>query len=175
MLSQSHGLGVRRVFGRFSGSGAGRHRPGIGQGVFLGTYEKQLDGKRRLQIPQELRSAPGVELGVFCFLAIADDCLEAGGDELTQLYVQRIEALPFGSAERDALEEAFYGGQRQLAYDGGGRIVLPEALCQAAGLSDDVVVVGKGRRFQIWDRARWQARATASRALAARTLKGEGV
>ena len=50
--------------------------------MFLGTYEKQLDGKRRLQIPQEFRTAvSGVELGVFCLLSVTDDCLEAGGDE----------------------------------------------------------------------------------------------
>ncbi len=141
--------------------------------MFLGTWEKQLDGKRRLQIPQEFRTAvSGVELGVYCLLAVTDDCLEAGGDALTELYEQRIEALPFGSEERDALEEAFYGGQRQLAYDGGGRITLPEALCEAAGLTTDVVVVGKGRRFQIWDRARFVERNPGRRALAGRVLKG---
>ncbi|MFJ6024828.1 division/cell wall cluster transcriptional repressor MraZ [Brevundimonas sp. NPDC092305] len=141
--------------------------------MFLGTWEKQLDGKRRLQIPQEFRTAvSGVELGVYCLLAVTDDCLEAGGDALTELYEQRIEALPFGSEERDALEEAFYGGQRQLAYDGGGRITLPESLCEAAGLTSDVVVVGKGRRFQIWDRARFVERNPGRRALASRVLKG---
>ena len=141
--------------------------------MFLGTWEKQLDGKRRLQIPQEFRTAvSGVELGVYCLLAVTDDCLEAGGDALTELYEQRIEALPFGSEERDALEEAFYGGQRQLAYDGGGRITLPEALCEAAGLTTDVVVVGKGRRFQIWDRSRFVERNPGRRALASRVLKG---
>lgn len=141
--------------------------------MFLGTYEKQLDGKRRLQIPQEFRTAvSGVELGVFCLLSVTDDCLEAGGDALTELYEQRIEALPFGGEERDALEEAFYGGQRQLAYDGGGRITLPESLCEAAGLNADVVVIGKGKRFQIWDRARFLERNPGRRALADRVLKG---
>ena len=51
--------------------------------MFLSTYEKQLDGKRRLLIPQEFRTADnGAEHGVFCFFALADDCLEAGGDRL---------------------------------------------------------------------------------------------
>ena len=145
----------------------------MGRVVFLGTYEKQLDGKRRLQIPQEFRTAAtGVEHGVFCLLSLTDDCLEAGGDALTALYLQRIEALPFGSERRDALEEAFYGGQRALTYDGGGRITLPESLCQDAGLSDDVVIIGKGQRFQIWDRARFEARRAPKRALARDTMAG---
>jgi MraZ protein len=142
-----------------------------GQGVFLSTYEKQLDGKRRLLIPQEYRTAQnGAETGVFCFHSITADCLEAGGDKLMAEYVARIEALPFGSEARTALEEAFYAGQRPLAYDGGGRITLPESLCEDAGLTEDVVIVGLGPRFQIWDRARWQARKARSRELARQAL-----
>lgn len=141
--------------------------------MFLGTYEKQLDGKRRLLIPQEFRTAEnGAETGVFCFLSITDDCLEAGGAPLMAEYVARIEALPFGSEERTALEEAFYAAQRPLAFDGGGRITLPEGLCEDAGLGEDVVIAGMGSRFRIWDRARWQARKTASRQAAKGVLTG---
>ena len=87
----------------------------------------------------------------------------------------RIEALPFGSDKRTALEETFYAGQRPLSYDGGGRITLPESLCQDAGLGEDVVIVGLGPRFQIWDRARWNARRDARRALARQVMNGEAV
>ena len=55
--------------------------------MFLSTYEKQLDGKRRLLIPQEFRTAEnGAEHGVFCFPSIEADCLEAGGDKLFAEY-----------------------------------------------------------------------------------------
>ena len=139
--------------------------------MFLSTYEKQLDGKRRLLIPQEYRTAQNrAEARVFCFLSITADCLEAGGDKLMAEYVARIEALPFGSEARTALEEAFYAGQRQLTYDGGGRITLPESLCEEAGLGEDVIIAGMGPRFQIWDRARWQGRKPGSRDLARRVL-----
>lgn len=144
----------------------------MGQGVFLGTYEKQLDGKRRLQIPEEFRTAAnGAETGVFCLQSPTDDCLEAGGEALMAEYVARIQALPFGSDERTALEETLYGGQRVLAYDGGGRITLPASLCQDAGLDGEVVIVGMGEKFRIWDRAAWNARRPGSRALAGRVLK----
>ena len=143
--------------------------------MFLGTSEKQLDGKRRLLIPQEFRTADnGADLGVFCFFSVESDCLEAGGDKLMAEYVAMIEALPFGDDWRTALEETVYGGQKQLAYDGGGRITLPESLCQDAGLGDDVVITGMGARFRIWDRARWNERKAARRALARDVMSGEG-
>ena len=147
----------------------------LGQGVFLSTYEKQLDGKRRLLIPQEFRTAEnGAEHGVFCFFSIESDCLEAGGDKLMAEYVAMIEELPFGDDVRTALEETFYAGQRPLSYDGGGRITLPEHLCQDAGLGEDVVIVGLGSRFQIWDRARWNARRDERRALARQAVRERG-
>lgn len=140
--------------------------------MFLSTYEKQLDGKRRLLIPQEFRTTDnGAEHGVFCFFSVESDCLEAGGDKLMAEYVDLIEALPFGDEWRTALEETVYAGQKPLAYDSGGRITLPEGLCQDAGLGDDVVIVGLGSRFQIWDRAVWTARKEERRMMARQALR----
>lgn len=139
----------------------------MGQGVFLSTYEKQLDGKRRLLIPNDFRTAEnGAAGGVFIFPSIEADCLEAGGDRLFAVYAEMIEALPFGSEERSALEWQVMGEQVRLAYDSGGRITLPEALCAEAGLGDTVVIVGLNDRFQIWSREKWAARRAEQRALA---------
>lgn len=143
--------------------------------MFLSTFEKQLDGKRRLLIPGEYRTADnGAETGVFCFPSIESDCLEAGGDKLMADYVALIEDLPFGDDYRTALEETVFAGQKPLSYDAGGRITLPETLCEEAGLSEDVVIVGLGRRFQIWDRARWEARRPERRKLARDAMREMG-
>lgn len=132
--------------------------------MFLSTYEKQLDGKRRLLIPNDYRTVEnGAEARVFCFPSVEADCLEAGGDHLFNMYAEMIRALPFGSAQRSALEWSVLGEQTRLAFDGGGRITLPEALCEDAGLGEQVVIVGLGDRFQIWDRARWAERRAAMR------------
>lgn len=99
--------------------------------MFLSTYEKQLDGKRRLLIPQDYRTADnGAESAIFIFPSIEADCLEAGGDRLFAVYAEMIRALPFGSAERSALEWQVMGEQTRLNFDSGGRITLPEALCE---------------------------------------------
>lgn len=135
--------------------------------MFLATYEKQLDGKRRLLIPQEFRTAEnGAETGVFCFPSIEADCLEAGGDKLFATYRDVIESLPFGDVYRSALEAAIYGEQKPLAYDSAGRITLPEYLCEEHGLTDTVVLFGVGERFQIWNKARWTAYRAEQRQLA---------
>ena len=120
--------------------------------MFLSTFEKQLDGKRRIVVPQEYRAlASGPFDGVFCFPSIEADCIEAGGKALFDRYQALIEELPFGDPLRSALETSIYGGACQLSFDTAGRITLPDALCQDFAISDWVAVVGLGDRFQIWE------------------------
>ena len=147
----------------------------MGQGVFLSTYEKQLDGKRRLLIPQEFRTAEnGAEHGVFCFPSIEADCLEAGGDKLFAEYRAVIESLPFGDPYRSALEASIFGEQKPLSYDAAGRITLPEHLCAEVDLSDTVVIYGVGERFQIWNKDKWAAHRAEQRRMAREGLKQFG-
>ena len=136
--------------------------------MFLSTFEKQLDAKRRIVVPQEFRTlATGAFGGVVCFPSIEADCIEAGGKALLDQYQELIGELAFGDPLRSALETSIYGGACQLAFDTAGRITLPDALCQEFGIDDWVAVVGLGDRFQIWAREAFRAHRTGQR-LAAR-------
>ncbi len=61
-----------------------RTQRGDGTGpVFLSTFEKQLDNKRRIVVPMDFRAAAaGPFGGVFCFPSIEADCIEGGGKPL---------------------------------------------------------------------------------------------
>lgn len=152
------------------GDVAGRRPTWIWRGsasVFLSTFEKQLDSKRRIVVPQEFRAAvSGMFDGIFCFPSIEADCLEAGGKALFDRYTGVIEELPFGDPIRSALEVSVLGGMAKLSFDTAGRITLPDHLCEMCGLTDWVAVVGMGERFQIWSREAFQAHRAAQRDLA---------
>ncbi|MCR5881000.1 division/cell wall cluster transcriptional repressor MraZ [Phenylobacterium sp. J367] len=135
--------------------------------MFLSTFEKQLDAKRRIVVPQDFRAlAAGPFDGVFCFPSIEADCIEGGGKALFDRYNGVIEELEFGDPLRSALETSVLGGMARLSFDTAGRITLPETLCEMFGLTDWVVVVGMGDRFQIWQREAFQAHRAAQRELA---------
>jgi MraZ protein len=135
--------------------------------MFLSTFEKQLDAKRRIVVPQEFRAlAAGPFDGVFCFPSIEADCIEGGGKALFDRYMGVIDELEFGDPLRTALETSVLGGMARLSFDTAGRITLPESLCEMFGLTDWVVVVGLGDRFQIWSRDAFQAHRAAQRELA---------
>jgi MraZ protein len=121
--------------------------------VFLSTFEKQLDAKRRIVLPVEFRAlVAGPFDGVFCFPSIEADCIEGGGQALFESYRGVIDELPFGDPVRTALETMVLGGMAKMQFDSAGRIILPETLCQKFGIEDWVTVVGMGDRFQIWSR-----------------------
>lgn len=135
--------------------------------MFLSTFEKQLDSKRRLVVPQEFRAAvSGPFDGIFCFPSIEADCLEAGGKALFDRYQAVIDELPFGDPVRSALETSVLGGVARLSFDTAGRITLPDVLCDMFGLTDEVTIVGLGERFQIWSRDAFQAHRATQRELA---------
>jgi MraZ protein len=135
--------------------------------VFLSTFEKQLDSKRRIVVPQDFRALAAGPFGaVFCFPSIEADCIEGGGKPLFDQYKSVIDDLPLGDPLRLPLETVVYGGMHELAFDTAGRITLPEALCEAFDLTDWVALVGLGDRFQIWERDAFRAHRAQQRHLA---------
>lgn len=150
------------------GCGAARRGGELGRGgMFVSTFEKQLDAKRRIVVPQEFRAlASGPFDGIICFPSIEADCIEGGGKALLDRYLGVIEELDFGDPLRSALETSILGGMAKMSFDTAGRVTLPETLCDMFGLSDWVVVVGMGDRFQIWEREAFQAHRSAQREIA---------
>ena len=139
--------------------------------MFLSTFEKQLDSKRRIVVPQEFRAAAASSFdGVFCFPSIEADCIEGGGKALFDSYAALIDEFPFGDPTRTALETSIMGGMVQLSFDTAGRITLPESFCEMFGLTDWVTIVGLKDRFQIWSRPAFQARIEGQREAARQAL-----
>lgn len=135
--------------------------------MFLSTFEKQLDAKRRIVVPQEFRAAvSGPFEGVFCYPSVEADCIEGGGKALFDRHESLITELDVGDPLRFALEFTIRGGMAQLSFDTAGRVTLPENLCEMFGLTDWVTVVGLGDRFQIWSRDAFQAERAAQRQIA---------
>lgn len=119
--------------------------------MFLSTFEKPLDAKRRFIVPADYRTAEdGSSDGVFVFPSLTAGCLEAGGSKLREQYEAMADRLPFTHPTRTALQHQVFSRGKQLSFDTVGRVTLPERLCDVAGLTDQVVLVGMRDRFLIW-------------------------
>ena len=78
---------------------------------------------------------------------------------------ERIERLDPFSEEHDAFTATIFGESVQLAFDGEGRVSLPETLVKAVGITEEAVFVGKGEMFEIWEPKAFAAYAAKARAL----------
>ena len=53
------------------------------------------------------------------------------------------------------LQRLLVGHADEVDMDGAGRVLVPPALRQYAGLEHRIVLVGQGNKFELWDDAKW--------------------
>lgn len=127
---------------------------------FVSTYTNKLDAKGRVSIPagyREILARDGYEGGIYCYPSLDSPALDAGGERLAKKIDALLSGLDDYSDERDQLSVALYGDVQVLKLDGDGRIVLPEDLRTHAGIDGQVVFVGMGEKFQMWEPGRFEA------------------
>lgn len=123
--------------------------------MFLGEYEHTLDDKNRLTLPAKFRDSfpDGLVL-----TRGMDGCLYAyPRAEWDRLVQSRLSSLDLLSRDDRMIQRYFFSAAAEAKPDRQGRIMIPAALVEHAGLSRDVVVAGVHDHLEIWDRAAWRA------------------
>jgi MraZ protein len=121
--------------------------------VFKGTYRHRIDAKGRLPVPAVFRRALAGEPAVVATLL--DQCLAVySPGEWGRLEAQ-LAALPAFSKQVKALTRLLVSRAADCEIDVQGRILLPPALREGAGLARDAIVVGVLNRFEIWAPDAW--------------------
>ncbi len=114
-----------------------------------------LDGKGRLTVPARWRdllmSAVGGQLMVSKSHV---RCLSLFPRPVWDQFEARLNALP---ASADGLRRLYIGSATEVAIDSASRVLLPPELRAWAGLEREVIFMGLGNRFELWDRARYEA------------------
>lgn len=132
---------------------------------FVSTFTNKIDSKGRVSVPAGFRAILAKEGGdgIYCYPSLDAPALDAGGQRLINQIGELLEELaPYGD-ERDQLATALYGDSTMLKIDTDGRISLPNELREHAGIEDQVVFVGLGGKFQIWEPGRFEAHRLAAR------------
>ena len=122
--------------------------------MFLGTHAPRLDDKGRLVLPAKFRDAlaPGLvltkgqERSIVVWPA-AEFAAEA----------ERLSDASRSDARARAYLRVLFSGAFDEIPDRQGRVTVPAALREYAGLDRDVVVVGNNTTLEIWDAPTWEA------------------
>ncbi|MEE2566062.1 division/cell wall cluster transcriptional repressor MraZ [Hyphobacterium marinum] len=136
--------------------------------MFLSTTTNGIDAKGRLSVPADFRTVVRGEPfdGIYVWPSFDGDYLEGGGQTLMDRYLSLIEGMaPYDDA-RVAMERSIFGAAKPLGFDSTGRITLPKAFADHAGLDGKATFVGLGARFEIWNPETYAEKAAAARAYA---------
>ena len=127
--------------------------------MFLGEFEYKVDEKGRVPIPPKFRRE--LEEGVVLWPG-AEKCINAYGlSEWTKL----AESLTTGSITQSKLRRlnrAIFATAFSLNIDSQGRVALPTALRQHAGIEDEVVVAGANTYLELWNKELWESEKASS-------------
>ena len=84
-------------------------------------------------------------------------------------------ALPIANEQARAVSRFLFSSAFEVERDNQGRVVLPAAVRDWAGLGTEAVIVGAGERVDIWAPDRWAAKGFASPDEFAAALNGLGL
>jgi MraZ protein len=127
--------------------------------MFRGPIPVSLDGKGRLAIPTKFRD-PLTQRGGGTLVVTLHSrrCLMLYGLADWEPIEEAINKLPSFHPLAQDLQDMLVGNASEVEMDGTGRILLPVMHRNYAKLDKDVVLVGKGTRFDIWNAGAWDAR-----------------
>lgn len=123
--------------------------------MFKGTYRYRIDPKGRLPVPAAFRKDLQEGGARHLVVTVLDQCLAAYPPAEWSRLETQLAQLPAFSREVKALTRILASRAVDCGLDVQGRILLPPALRQSAGLTREAVVIGVLNRFEVWRPESW--------------------
>lgn len=120
--------------------------------MFLGTHTPRLDEKGRLFLPAKFRDRLASGLVV---TKGQERCLYVFPMDEFGVVAETMRAAPLTNKRARDFNRVFLSGASDEIPDKQGRVTIPSALRQYAGLTRDCTVIGAGTRVELWDTNAW--------------------
>ena len=121
--------------------------------MFLSSYENKLDKKGRVSVPASYRSYLsnlGYN-GVICYPSFNNPSIEAWSQDRIEKISNTIDSLNPFEEKRDYFATSILSESTNLQFDSEGRISLTSKLLKHAKIKNNMLFVGQGKTFQIWE------------------------
>jgi MraZ protein len=134
--------------------------------VFQGATELSLDAKGRLAVPMRHREALASGNGRVVLTAHPDGCLLLYPQVAWDPIRTKVQALPSFNDQARWWQRLLVGFAEEIELDASGRILISPALRKLANLQKQVMLVGQGMRFELWDVESWEKKLAVAMAVA---------
>lgn len=121
--------------------------------MFFGHYQHTLDSRGRVSLPKKIRHE--IESKEVILVKGFEPCIfgyekktweEGSSDELKN---------PISDKRSRDLRRYIFSGAEAVDIDKIGRILLPIMYKEYTKIKDDVIIIGAGDHFEIWDEKTW--------------------
>lgn len=127
--------------------------------MFRGVNPLNLDSKGRMSMPTRYRERVRAMCdGQLVMTVDRDHCLLLYPLPEWEEIERKLVRLPALNKQARRLQRLLIGHATDLEMDGQGRILVPPALREFAGLQKQIMLIGQGNKFEIWDEATWNAK-----------------
>jgi MraZ protein len=121
--------------------------------MFLGQFEHTIDEKGRLIIPARYREL--LASSAYITRGFDRNLIVLTGPHFQRIY-QNVNSMSLtDSAARD-LRRLIFSNAVAVEFDKAGRILIPQFLRDAAGLTGATLLIGMGEYFEVWSAENWQ-------------------
>lgn len=118
-------------------------------GKYFGTYQRNLDNKYRLQIPNKLVSALP---DCFYLLRGFEGALSIYDKETFDKFLSSLEKMSYMDSKMRTYMRLALSSVETLEVDSHGRITLGSATASKYKISNEVTIIGVLDHFEVWDR-----------------------
>ncbi len=125
--------------------------------MFRGINGVNIDAKGRIVMPTRYRERLQLDSRSQVILTIDTEerCLLLYPLTEWEEIEKKLAALPSFNPAARRIQRLLIGHATDAEMDGQGRILLPALLREYADLNKRAVLVGQGKKFELWDEAHW--------------------
>ena len=121
--------------------------------MFLSSFENKIDKKGRVSVPATFRShlsSMGYN-GFISYPSFNHSALEACSQDRIEKLSNTIDSLNPFEEKRDFFATSILSESENLQFDTEGRVSFSEKLLKHAKIKTNILFVGLGKTFQIWE------------------------
>ena len=121
--------------------------------MFLSSFENKIDKKGRVSVPATFRSylsSVGYN-GFISYPSFSHSALEACSQDRIEKLSKTIDSLNPFEEKRDFFATSILSESENLLFDTEGRVSISQKLLSHSKIKDNILFVGLGKTFQIWE------------------------
>ncbi len=127
--------------------------------MFQGSHAINMDAKGRIAVPAKYRESLADNCGgrIVMTAHTQDKCVLIYPETEWAQILPKIEALPTFNKAALRAQRLLIGYACSLELDGNGRVLVPPTLRDYAGLEKKLMLVGLGKKFELWSEDAFQS------------------